>query len=48
MSFQNDELTQYFSTNLNYPQHFATYSKARERLADRDYKIIVNNENFRL
>lgn len=48
MSFQNDELTQYFSTNLNYPQQFATYSKARERLPEEGYKIIVNNKNFRL
>lgn len=48
MSFQNDELTQYFSTNLNYPQQFAIYSKAKERLAERGYKVIVNNENFRL
>jgi len=46
MSFQHDVLHRYYSNDLIYPQHFAKYSFANEKLGQDAYEIILSNKDF--
>ncbi|TKC59965.1 hypothetical protein FBD94_13645 [Pedobacter hiemivivus] len=46
MSFHNNELINYHSSNLTYPQNFAKYGFNNERLDPDTYGIVIENKDF--
>lgn len=47
MSFQKSNLISYNSSELEYPQKFASYSYQKDRLNELPYKIIFSNKDFK-
>jgi predicted ABC-type ATPase len=47
MSFTKSELTEYHSSELQYPQKFIDFAHSKQRLSDEAYHLIRQNEDYR-
>lgn len=48
MSFEKGELQNYYSSELIYPQKFASYGLQKDRLTKETFDIINTNQDFHL